>query len=157
MITKQFFFLFLLFCGLYIVKAQKKESINWKSWNQLEETLKVEPTPVFIFFHAEWCVYCKKIERQIFTNPAIIQKINESYYAVEMDVERTDTITFDGTDFTNKQALKQRNGIHEIALLLASRDQVPFSLPATILLNTDFTVKNRLFEYYTSNKLLKSL
>jgi thioredoxin-related protein len=154
---KQLCFLFLLFSGLYIAKAQEKESINWKSWNQLEETLKVEPKPVFIFFHAEWCVYCKKIERQIFTNPAIIQKINESYYAVEMDVERTDTITFDGTDFTNKQALKQRNGIHEIALLLASRDQVPFSLPATILLNTDFTVKNRLFEYYTSNKLLKTL
>jgi thioredoxin-related protein len=154
---KQLCFLFLLFCGLYIAKAQEKESINWKSWNQLEEALKVEPKPVFIFFHADWCVYCKKIERQIFTNPAVIQKINESYYAVEMDVERTDTITFDGTDFTNKQALKQRNGIHEIALLLASRDQVPFSLPATILLNTDFTVKNRLFEYYTSNKLLKSL
>lgn len=83
--------------------------------------------------------------------------MNRDYYALEMDVERTDTITFEGTKFTNKLALDKRNGVHEIPLLLASREGIPFSLPTTIILNNDFTLRNRIFEYYTSKKLLKLL
>lgn len=74
-----------------------------------------------------------------------------------MDVERTDTISFEGAKFANKQALTKRNGVHEIPLLLASREGIPFSLPATIILNKDFTLKERIFEYYTSKQLLKIL
>ncbi len=74
-----------------------------------------------------------------------------------MDVERTDSITFEGVLFTNKQELTKRNGIHQIPLLLASRDGFSFSLPATIILNKDFTLKERFFEYYTSQELLRKL
>jgi hypothetical protein len=74
-----------------------------------------------------------------------------------MDVEQTDTITFESVNFINKQALTQRNGVHEIPLLLASRKGFPFSLPATVILNKDFTLKDRFFEYYTSKLLLNFL
>ncbi len=151
-------YLLLFFLLVYpVVNAQVKAEINWKSWSELEQALEEESKPVFIFFHAEWCAYCKKIEREIFTNPEVINKINSSYYAVEMDVETTDTIHFDNIEFVNKQALKQRNGVHQLPLLLASRKGIPFSLPATIILDKDFAVKKRLFEYYTSTELLNTL
>lgn len=150
--------LLLLFSiGLHPATAQSNNTINWMSWSQLKQALNNEPKPVFIFFHAEWCAYCKKIEREIFTYPDVINKLNTSYYAVEMDVETTEIIEFDGIKFTNKQAIKQRNGVHEIPLLLASREQKPFTLPATIILDKDFKVIERFFEYYTSKKLLKAL
>ncbi|MGY0391001.1 thioredoxin family protein [Bizionia sp. KMM 8389] len=140
--------------GFFFARAQNITTINWKNWSELEQALIKKPKPVFIFFHAKWCAYCKKIEREIFTKPKVIQKLNTDYYAVEMNVESRDTITFEGTNFTNKQALTKRNGVHEIPLLLASRNDIPFSLPATIILNKDFTIKNRVFEYYTSKQLL---
>jgi len=146
-------FIFLLPLTLWA----QNEHINWLSFEQLDVALAEKPKPVFIFFHAEWCSYCKKIEREIFTKPEVIKKLNTKYYAVEMDVERTDTITFEGEQFTNKQALTKRNGVHEIPLLLASREGFPFSLPATVILNSDFTLKERLFEYYTSKQLLNFL
>ncbi len=154
---KYCYLIMLLLVEIPLSGAQQKKAINWKSWSQLENALLEEPKPVFIFFHAEWCDYCKKIEREIFTNPAVISKINADYYAVEMDVETTDTITFEGVDFINKQALTMRNGIHEIPLLLASREGFSFSLPATVVLNKDFTLKDRHFEYYTSKELLEFL
>lgn len=152
-----FCFIFLLLIRFTFVTAQSESKINWKSWTELEQAIKKEPKPVFIFFHAEWCSYCKKIKREIFTKEEVIQKVNSDYYALEMDIEQTDTITFGGYTFTNKQVLTKRNGVHEIALLLASRENTPFSLPATILLNKNFTLKDRFFEYYTSKQLITLL
>lgn len=150
-------FIFICMGGLFFGKAQSAPGINWKKWSELELSMEKETKPVFIFFHAKWCDYCQKIEREVFTKPEVIQKINNDYIAVEMDVEQTDTITFEGIQFTNKQALTKRNGIHEIARLLASRERFPFSLPATVILNKNFTLKKRLFEYYTSKRLLDIL
>jgi thioredoxin-related protein len=151
-----------LSCFIFIIvsllgRAQSTSEIEWKSWPELEQSIKEEPKPVFIFFHAKWCFYCKKIKREIFTKSEVIAKLNSKYYAVEMDVEQTDTITFEGRKFTNKQALTKHNGVHEMPLLLASRERFPFSLPATIILNKDFTLKKRYFEYYTSKQLLDFL
>ena len=150
-------YILLFLTGLLSLEAQDNNEINWKTWPEIEKVIKEKPKPIFIFFHAKWCTYCKKIERKIFTKLEVIQKLNNDYYAVEMDVERTDTINFDGVKFINKQTLTKRNGIHEIPLLLASREGIPFSLPTTIILNEDFTLKKRFFEYYTSKQLLKIL
>tara|TARA_R100000935_G_C2809144_1_gene154155 strand:+ start:74 stop:511 length:438 start_codon:yes stop_codon:yes gene_type:complete len=143
--------------GFSIATAQNKDKINWITWNELEQALQKKPKPVFIFFHAKWCAYCKKIKREIFPKEEVVKKINSEYYAVEMDVEVTDTISFDKVKFMNKQSLTQRNGIHELPLLLASRKNAPFSLPATIILDKKFTVRTRVFEYYTSKQLLEIL
>ncbi|RXG14385.1 thioredoxin family protein [Leeuwenhoekiella aestuarii] len=147
-------FLFLT-CGN--LAAQDREQINWLSWEQLEDALNEEPKKTFVFFHAEWCAYCKKIDRVVFTKPEVIKKINAEYYAVRMDAETTDTIRFDGQTFTNRQALTKRNGIHDLALLLGSRPEKSFSLPVTIFFNEQFALKQRVFEYYTSSELLKIL
>lgn len=153
----KYLLLLLLLGFLQPLKAQQKDAIHWKTWPELEQALEKKPKPVFVFFHAEWCAYCKKIQREIFTNKEVIEKINKDYYAVEMDVERTDTIQFDGLSFHNSQALKKRNGVHDLPLLLASRENRPFSLPATLIFDRHFRIKERIFEYYASKKLQKLL
>ena len=137
--------------------AQNHSQIQWKSWQELDVAMQSQPKPVFIFFHAKWCAYCKKIDREIFTNKEVVQILNNNYYSVRMDVELTDSVFFAGKNYINKQAQSIRNGVHEIALLLAFRAGVSFSLPATVILNNDLTPRKRLFEYYTSSQLLRFL
>ena len=136
--------------------AQNKD-INWKTWTELEQALEDNPKPVLIYFHAEWCAYCKKIKREVFTKPDVIEKINTDYYTVNMDIETTQPITFDGVTFVNKQAETKRNGIHELPLLLASTDTKTVTLPATLIFDNTLAIKQRIFTYYTSKKLLKTL
>ncbi|UAB81838.1 thioredoxin family protein [Marixanthomonas sp. SCSIO 43207] len=156
---KVIYFILFVFAGVLdsSIQAQENDGIHWKNWSELEESFNKNPKPVFLFFHADWCVYCKKMERVVFKKEEIIQKLNNDYYAVEMNVETTDTIFFDGMTFSNIQAQTQRNGVHQIPLLFASRENKPFSLPAMIILNQDFTVRTRIFEYNTSKQLLKAL
>lgn len=155
--TTYFILLIFIFGLFYPLRAQQNEEINWLTWEELDRALEENPKPVFIFFHAEWCAYCKKIEREIFTKKEVIEKLNKKYYAVEMDIETEDTIHFDGQKFSNMQSKTKRNGVHQLPLLLASRKNAPFSLPVTLIFDKDFRLQKRVFEYYTSKELLQML
>ncbi|MGO3182450.1 MAG: thioredoxin family protein [Aequorivita sp.] len=147
-------FTFTVFANL---QAQDNRSINWLTFEELDIALKTESKPVFIFFEADWCVYCKKLERVVFKKQDVIHKINEDYYAVKMNVESTDSISFDGVTFENKEIRTKRGGIHELPLLLATRKGFPFTLPVTLIFDEDFKIKERIFNYYTSKELINTL
>ncbi|MGB5942692.1 MAG: thioredoxin family protein [Leeuwenhoekiella sp.] len=147
--------LFFLLLGNTLLAQVGDQSIQWITWQELETTLEEEPKKTLLFFEANWCAYCKKIDRVVFTKPEVIQKINSEFYAVRMDVETLEMIDFDGVSFTNTQSKTMRNGIHDLALLFASREGQPFSLPVTVILDADFKIEHRIFEYYSSSELLR--
>ncbi len=144
----------LLFNATFSVKGQSKEKINWISFNQLNDSLKTQPKKVFVDFYADWCLYCKEMNRTTFQDDLIIKELNENYYAVKMNIETEEEITFGGQTFVNKRA-KKMNPVHEIALLLASRKNKPFSLPAYLVFNENFEAQARYFQYLDSSALLK--
>ncbi len=145
------FFLLSFFFG----NAQEK-SIRWLSFDQLDDSLANRPKKVFVDFYTDWCTYCRKMDKVVFTNSEVIEQLNDSYYAVRMDAESLDTISFEGQQFINDQVGKTRNPVHQIAQLLALREG-QFAPPTMVILDETFVVKNRYFEYLTSKKLLKAL
>jgi thioredoxin-related protein len=146
------FFIFLITSKS--VFAQSKEKINWISFIQLNDSLKVNPKKVFVNFYANWCLYCKEMERTTFQDEEVIKALNENYYAVKMNIETEEKIIFGDQTFVNKRA-KKANSIHEIALLLASRKGKPFSLPVYLVFNENFEAKARYFQYLDRTAVLK--
>lgn len=153
---KSFLVIFMVFLVRPNLVAQHNE-IKWMTFEQLEDSLAIKPKKVFIDFYADWCVYCKKMQEATYNNPAVIAKLNTEYYAVKMDAESTVSITFEGQMYKNKEYGKKRNPVHEIPLLLASRDGLPFSLPAIVILDENFQITNRYFEYVSPKRMLKIL
>ncbi len=149
---------YIVLCLLLSQKAiaQRNDRINWITFEQLQDSLSAKPKKVCIDFYADWCVYCKKMDKVAFKDPAIISKMKKEYYAVKMNAESTDTIVFGGDTFVNTQVGK-RKPTHQIPLLLASRETIPFSLPAIVILNEKFEITARYFEYMDNKKLLKAL
>ena len=150
---------FLLISLLYFatttnMHGQQKDQINWISFNQLNDSLKVHPKKVFVNFYADWCVYCKEMDRTTFQNKEVIKQLNENYYAVKMNIETEEKIIFGGQTFVNNR-IKKVNPVHEIALLLASRKNKPFSLPAYLVFNENFEAQARYFQYLDVPALLK--
>lgn len=137
--------------------AQQAESVNWITFEQLDDSLKVKPKKVFISFYADWCVYCKKMEKTAFKDKTVISILNQNYYAVKMNAESKDTIVFDGVAYTNQNIGKSRRPTHQIPLVLASRKNKPFSLPVHLVLDKNFKAIGRYFEYLPPKRLIKIL
>jgi len=83
--------------------------------------------------------------------------LNKEYYAVKMNAETKKTINFEGKKFINQQIGKTRRATHQIPLLLASRKGKPFTLPANIILDKNFKITGKYFEYLSPKKLLEIL
>ena len=135
------------------VAAQVNMGVNWISFEQLHDSLQVHPKKVFIDFYADWCAPCLKMDEVAFKDPKVINKLNKDFYAVKMDVETTDTIVFGQQIFANKR-VNRRNPVHEIPLLLASRQDAPFSLPALVFMDSSFTAQARYFQYLDAEQFL---
>ena len=103
-------------------KAQESKSVNWISFEQLEDSLTSKPKKVFIDFYTDWCTYCRKMDKVVFTKPDVINLLNDGYYSVRFDAESELEVIFGGQTFFNDQLEKSRNPVHQIAQLLALRD-----------------------------------
>ncbi|MEO1652359.1 MAG: thioredoxin fold domain-containing protein [Bacteroidota bacterium] len=143
-----------IFLGLFPPLAAQE--INWLSFEQLEDSLQKQPKKVFIDFYTDWCSYCRKMDKQVFTKTEVIQRLNQDYYAVRLNAETERPISFDGQVFYNKKTSKKRKGIHELARLLGQRNG-QFAPPTMLILDESFRVQARYFEYLDSKKLLKAL
>ncbi|MGD1840021.1 MAG: thioredoxin family protein [Thermonemataceae bacterium] len=150
------YFLVVLFYLCTPLQAQEKNEIHWLTFEQLEDSLAVKPKKVFIDFYTDWCTYCRKMDKVVFTKPVVIEVLNDQYYAVRFDAETDTNVTFSGQTFINNQVGKSRSPIHQIAQLLALREG-QFAPPTLVILDETFKVTARYFEYMDSEKLLTAL
>ena len=151
-------FVFTIFIVLLLSSINcHSQKINWLTFEQLEDSLAVKPKKTVLFFYADWCEYCKKMEQTAFKNKDVINILNTNFYAVKMNAESKQEINFEGVTYYNKNIGKSRTPFHEITLLLASRKNMKFSLPVTLILDKNFSVQNRYFEYLSPKKLKEIL
>lgn len=134
--------------------SQQEEAVNWLSFEQLNAALLEEPKKVFIAFYADWCSPCLLMQKEVFTNKAVIKELNKNYYAVKMNVETTDSIYFGNRLFINERT-NRRNPIHQIPLLMAQQKNKPFSVPAMVFLDENFKAIARYFQYLNTRQFLK--
>jgi len=152
-IHRLFFMTLLLFATA--ASAQTLEQIRWMDFEKLSDTLQTHPKKVLISFHTEWCTYCKKMNKEVYTDPEIIKIINEDYYAVQFDAESQDSVFFDGQLFINSKSTKRRKAFHDLALILGSRNG-QFTVPVTLMLKPNFELLHARY-HYLDRKTLKRL
>lgn len=63
-------------------------SITWNSYDKGLALAKEKKKKIYINFHADWCGYCKKMEKETFVSPKVIAYLNEHFIAVRVNSDK---------------------------------------------------------------------
>lgn len=79
----------ILVIGLLVstqLKAQAQE-ITWYSFEEVIDKVETTPKMILIDVYTDWCGWCKKMDKETFTDEEVIAYVNENFYAVKLNAE----------------------------------------------------------------------
>jgi len=111
--------------AVFLFTSAATAQIKWMSWDEAVAANEKEPKKLLVDVYTEWCGWCKKMDKNVFTDPAIEAYVKKNFYAVKFDAEQKESIKYDGHTFKfNPNAT--RRGVHDLAIaLLDSRMSYP--------------------------------
>ncbi|QDH80451.1 DUF255 domain-containing protein [Echinicola soli] len=96
---------FLLVGGL--VFAQEKPEIKWHSFQEATALNEEIPKMLIVDVYTDWCGWCKKMDKETFTDEQVISYLNENFYAVKLDAENNgEKFEFKGQEYTEASMAK---------------------------------------------------
>lgn len=109
----------------------EKSPVKWYTIQEAEKLMKTSPRTLFIDTYTDWCGWCKKMDKETFTDPVIAEILNKQFYPVKFDAEGSEKITFLGQDFVNDG---KAGKAHQLAVALL---QGQLSYPTVVFLSVD--------------------
>lgn len=124
-----------LFAGFSPVNPPAEGPIEWLTFEEAVKRNDKEPRLFMFDIYTDWCGWCKKMDATTFKNAAIAKYVNEKYYAVKMDGEYKEDITFG--DKVYHFVENGRRGYHELPANLMNGKM---SYPTLVFVKSNFEV-----------------
>jgi thioredoxin-related protein len=79
-------------------KDEGKEALNWIRYDEGLKLAEKAKKPIFVDFYTNWCRFCKKMDKETFSDKAISQYLGEHFVTVKVNAESKNTVdTPDGS------------------------------------------------------------
>ena len=77
-------------------KDSQKQLVHWMGYAEALEKAKSAPRLIFVDLYADWCVPCRIMDANVYSNPTVASLLNSRFYAVKLDADSQDSIVCDG-------------------------------------------------------------
>lgn len=111
-----------------VILSGQTTPVKWYTITEAEALAKESPRPIFVDTFTDWCGWCKKLDKETFSDPVIAAILNSKYYPVKFDAESKAPVTFQGRTFINDGKL---GAAHQLAYALL---QGNLSYPTVVFL-----------------------
>ena len=132
-IPRSFFYAFLLLLFFAPLRANELPFIKVKSekaWENIFQQAKKERKLVFAGVYTKWCSFCKKLDKEVYTNGPLIDFFSENFINIKFDAES------------------------KFGLMLAKKLTID-SYPTLLFLSPDIEIIERIEGFYTSPSPVK--
>ncbi len=122
--------------------AATSQEIQWLTLEEVQKKVADEPKKVFVDIVADWCKWCKVMEKETFSDASVQSYIHANYYAVRLEYEGKEMVDFQGV----------RNTPKEIAASWGVQD-----LPTIVFWDDGFEQKSLARGYQDAGQFLETL
>lgn len=82
---QKLFFLLAFFTATSLLAQTEK--LVWEDWNTGYEKALKQNKIILVDAYTEWCGWCKKMDRDTYTNADVVKKINQHFVAIKFNPE----------------------------------------------------------------------
>ncbi len=69
--------------------AQAQEQIQWMKFEEAVAANANNPKMILVDVYTDWCGWCKKMDKDTFTDPRVVAHLKKNFYAVKLNGEDT--------------------------------------------------------------------
>jgi len=92
-----FVFLMLLFAaGVASAAMPAAKLVHWMDYTAALEKAKNGKKLIFVDLYADWCVPCRVMDKNVYSDPTVASILNTRFIPVKLDADSQDTISCDG-------------------------------------------------------------
>lgn len=93
--------------------------LEWLTWTEAIKRMESDKKPkkLLVDLYTDWCGYCKKMDRETFSDPWVVRYIDEHFYPVKFNAEKPGDLVYKKHTFTYDKT-RGRNGVHTLAFAL---------------------------------------
>ena len=113
-----------------IITSGKNEKLEWLTLAEAETKMASQKKDILIDLYTDWCGWCKVMDKNTYTNPAVVQYIHDKFYPVKLNAETKEVLIWRGKQFK----YNDRYRVHDYAVLLTGGQ---LSYPSTVILPAD--------------------
>ena len=124
-------------------KQTDHKEIHWMAYDVGLGKAKAEKKHVFIDFTAKWCGWCKKMDKDTFSKPEVIEMINDHFVPVRVDGDSKQELNVNGYKITEQNLTRYEFGVR--------------GFPAFWFLKSDGTKLGMISGYRDSDYMMEAL
>jgi uncharacterized protein YyaL (SSP411 family) len=89
-------------------KSNNKTELKWLDWNTGYTLAKKENKIILVDAYTDWCGWCKKMDRDTYTNLDVIKALNKDFIVIKFNPELENIVyELDGNNFTGRELYGQ--------------------------------------------------
>lgn len=85
--------------GLFLVAQNSQAQVKWYKIEEAEQQAATQGKKIMVKIYANWCGWCKEMDKATFPNQHVAKILNQSFIPVPFNAEQLGDITWGGTTF----------------------------------------------------------
>ncbi|MFN3759245.1 MAG: thioredoxin family protein [Algoriphagus aquaeductus] len=148
------YLLLLVFSFFLSLSLKAQDEIQWMKFEEAIAANTKQPKMILVDVYTDWCGWCKKMDKETFTDPKVVAHLKQNFYTVKLNAENTQRkFEFMGKTYTEAEmaaAMRVRSypnfvviepGLQNIAQLPGYRPADAFLAGLNELVEKAFRVK----------------
>lgn len=140
---------------------EEQKELSWLSYEQALAKSKVEDIPTLVYFYADNCGWCRKLEEEAFGNKEIVNVLNKGYALVKINGNSNKTVMVEGKKLTESRLsteIYQVNAFPTIWFLNSANERIsnlPGFVPPDMFLPILIYIRDDLYKKYTFQQFME--